>query len=324
MIGQAAFWREGTGPDLTGITAQTYRSLKDGPSDSEPHGFLANGYQPRTWRLWTTGFGGTTSLNGDEAAGSADLATYTTGFAVGLDFQIDRTTLIGVAGGYTNSRFSVDQRLTGGIIEGGHVGLYGVKRLGPFYLAATAEYAKFSNETARLLDWVVEERAKGSFTSDEASARLEAGWRRSFAGVHVTPFAGIEISQLRSEGFTEESQGILGLTFGSVSVNSLQSSLGIQLESRMAFVNGQALTPFARIAWGHEFNPDRSIRSFLTLSPLASFSPDGASAASDFAKLHAGVKLDITKGLGLFAVFDGEFSDRGQSYAGNGGIRISW
>jgi outer membrane autotransporter protein len=320
MIEQAAFWRDGTGPDLIGITPQTYRSLKDGPSEGERFG----GYQSRTWRLWTTGFGGTTSLHGEEATGSADLATYTTGFAVGIDFQIDRTTLIGVAGGYTNSRFSVDQRLTGGTVEGGHAGLYGLKRIGPFYLAATAEYAKFSNETTRFLDWVVDERARGRFTSDAASARLEAGWRRSFAGVHVTPFAGIEISHLDSEGFTEESDGILGLTVGSVSVNSLQSSLGIQLESRIAFANGRALTPFARIAWGHEFNPDRSIHSFLTSSPLASFSPDGASAASDFAKLHAGLKLDVTRGVGLFAVFDGEFSDRGQSYAGNGGVKISW
>ena len=32
ILGQAAFWREGTGQDLYGVTPQTYRSLKDGAS----------------------------------------------------------------------------------------------------------------------------------------------------------------------------------------------------------------------------------------------------------------------------------------------------
>ena len=30
--------------------------------------------------------------------------------------------------------------------------------------------------------------------------------------------------------------------------------------------------------------------------------------------------LDVTERIGLFAIFEGEFSDRGQSYAGLGGI----
>ena len=71
----------------------------------------------------------------------------------------------------------------------------------------------------------------------------------------VTPFAGIDVAPLSTDGFTEESDGILGLTFGSNSVTSTISSLGVQFDTRLALANGQILTPFTRVAWAHELTP---------------------------------------------------------------------
>ena len=50
-----------------------------------------------------------------------------------------------------------------------------MKQFGPLYVAATAEYAHFSNQTDRNIDWVLDERARGGFSSDAYSARVEAG-----------------------------------------------------------------------------------------------------------------------------------------------------
>jgi outer membrane autotransporter protein len=79
------------------------------------------------------------------------------------------------------------------------------------------------------------------------------------------------------------------------------------------------LTPFVRVAWLHEFNPDRDVDALLTQSPAATFSPVGASAAEDAAKVDAGVRLDVTQRIALYGFFEGEFSDRGQGTAGFGG-----
>ena len=330
LMNEAIFARDGTAPDLTGITSQEHRPMKIGVLAEAPHADMTSDYLPPTWRLWTTGFGGRGSFEGSAVNGSSALDTRTAGFAVGLDYQIDRTALIGIAAGYSYSQFSVDQLMTRGTVEGAHLGLYGLKRLGAFYLAATAEYAHFSNSTERSVDWVLDERTSGSFVSEAFSARLEAGWKRSFGGYWVTPFAGLQFSHLMSDGFTEASvgtagtPGILGLTFGSNSETSLASSLGIQVDRRLILSNGRALTPFARAAWVHEFSPDRGVSASLTLSPEASFSPVGASAAEDVAKVKAGVRLDVTQSTGLFVAFDGEFSGHSQSYAGTGGIKISW
>ncbi len=57
----------------------------------------------------------------------------------------------------------MDQLNTNGTVQGAHVGLYGIKTFGPLYLAGTAEYTRFDNQTQRTIDWVVDERANGSF-----------------------------------------------------------------------------------------------------------------------------------------------------------------
>ena len=47
-------------------------------------------------------------------------------------------------------------------------------------------------------------------------------------------------------------------------------------------------------------------------------------AASDAARVNAGFKLDITEHTGVFAFFDGDFSNQGQSYGGTGGLKFTW
>lgn len=326
MLGQATLWREGQEQP-----SQPRRgSLKDGGAVSMSEDQWTNGYQPRTRNVWVTAFGGTTSLDGQVGNGSADLDTRTVGFAAGLDYQLDHSTLVGIAGGYTNSAFSVADQLTSGTADGGHVGLYGVKRLGPFYLAGEAEYAHFDNQTVRSIDWVIDERARGNFSSNVFGGRVEAGWTRAFGNKNVTPFIGANVLHLASDGFSESSvgagggAGLLGLTFGSNSVTSVTSAAGVQIDSQIVIANGRVLTPFIRVAWEHEFNPDRSLDSFLTLSPAAKFTVEGAPAASDAARINTGVKLDMNETVALFGYFSGEFSDRTQGYAGNGGLKVSW
>ena len=104
----------------------------------------------------------------------------------------------------------------------------------------------------------------------------------------------------------------------------MTSSVGLQFDTQYALAYDRVLTPFVRVAWVHEYNPDRSLRSFLTASPLASFAVDGASAAGDVARVDAGLKLDLSERIALFGFFEGQFGDRAQSYAGVGGGDVAF
>jgi uncharacterized protein with beta-barrel porin domain len=84
------------------------------------------------------------------------------------------------------------------------------------------------------------------------------------------------------------------------------------------------LAPYARLAWVHEFEPTRDITASFIAVPGASFTVDGASAASDALRVSLGSKLNMSASAALFVSLDGEFSGRGTMYGGKGGLKVSW
>jgi outer membrane autotransporter protein len=324
LMDQGAFWRGGEAADSNGVTFRDPPLVFKGPKLTPPV------YQPRTWRVWTGGFGGVQSFNGDASIGSADTRNAVAGGAMGFDYQVDPTRLVGVAVGGSESHFSVPDRTTSGDVVGGHMGAYGVATWGSLYAAGLVSYSRFDNWTTRTIAGIgPTETATGSFASDLVGARLEIGRTYALPRVNVTPFAALQGSTLWERGFTESSNagglpGILGLTYQSQTVTSLPTFLGVQFDTRWAFANGTVWSPFVRAAWVHEFSPDRSTTGSLVSIPGTLFTVDGARAWSNALKVNAGSRVALNRYASLFASFDGEFSNSGHSYGGRGGVRFSW
>jgi outer membrane autotransporter protein len=317
-------WRSGEAADSNGVTFRDTPLVFKGPRIPPPV------YQPRTWRVWTGGFGGVQSFNGDASVGSADARTVVAGGAMGLDYQVDPTRLVGVAVGGSEAHLSVPDRTTSGDVVGGHMGAYGVATWGALYAAGLVSYSRFDNWTTRTIAGIgPTETATGSFASDLVGARLEIGRTYALPRFNVTPFAALQGSTLWERGFTESSTagglpGILGLTYQSQTVTSLPTFLGVQFDTRWAFANGTVWSPFVRAAWVHEFSPDRSTTGSLVSIPGTLFTVDGARAWRNALKVNAGSRVALNRYASLFASFDGEFSNSGHSYGGRGGIRFSW
>ena len=280
-------------------------------------------------RVWASGFGQYASLNGETSNGSANLSSQTSGVVTGVDYQVTQNLLAGIAGGYSSSNFSVDSRATTGTVDGAHFGVYGVERWGAFYVAGTAGYSHYDNTTDRFVTGLgagglQEERAR--FSGDEWLARFEGGYKTRVDGVNVTPFAGFQLAELSNNAFSETNVGaaVAGLNVNAQTVDFEKTFLGVQFDNKEVFGNGWVLTPYARLSWEHEFNTDRSIAASLLSLPGSAFTVYGASAASDVARVNAGFKLDVSANVAVFTNFDGEFSDRGNSYTGTGGVKIRW
>jgi autotransporter-associated beta strand protein len=339
MMDQGTFWRNRDTVDIDGVAfageplpyAPSRKSDKAGhPAFKAIARPAPTVYQPR-WRGWVTGFDGAWKLAGEAGIGSARLSHDTGGLAGGLDYQLAPDTLVGFAIGGSSSNFSVRDRITSGHLEAAHLGGYGVKTWGSLYAAGALSFSTFRNSTARTIAGIgPSQTATTSFGSNLLSGRLEVGAKQTFRGFAVTPFAAVQLAELWQNGFTESNPvpaggaGPLGLSYGSRTVSSLPTFLGAQLDTRIAFANGMMLSPYARLAWVHEFNPNRAINASFIALPGAAFTVDGPRAASDAARIDAGAKLALAPNAWVFASFDGEFSDRGQSYAGKGGVRIAW
>jgi hypothetical protein len=106
------------------------------------------------------------------------------------------------------------------------------------------------------------------------------------------------------------------------SVNGLGSGRS-DLFQAGAFIR-HAVTLRGRVAWAHDFNPDRNIAATFQTLPGASFVVNGAAQASDSALTTASAELKWRNGWSAAATFEGEFSDVTRSYAGKGVVRYVW
>jgi outer membrane autotransporter protein len=318
VLGQATFWSDDRSNDIFGL--KDGGSLKDRPGYEGP--FFARS------RAWASSFGQYATLDGEAATGIATLKSYTSGVATGVDYEVNRDLLAGIAGGFSNSSFSVSERATTGTVDGGHFGIYGLARSGAFYVAGVAEYAHYDNTTNRFVAGVGPvEQEKGKFSSDEWLARAEAGYKYQTPDVNVTPFTGFQVASLSNGAFSETSvggAGVLGLHVNAQTIDSDKSFVGVQFDTKTVIGEGWVLTPYARFFWEHEFSTDRRNTAFLLALPSPGFTVSGASAAEDALRFNTGFKLDINANVAVFAAFDGEFSDRGNSYSGTGGIKFRW
>jgi uncharacterized protein with beta-barrel porin domain len=106
-------------------------------------------------------------------------------------------------------------------------------------------------------------------------------------------------------------------------VTDPRSELGIRTDKSWATSEG-ILTLRGRLAWAHDYDPDRSIAATFQTLPAASFVVNGAAQASDSALTTAAVEMKWKNGWSVAATFEGEFSSVTNSYAGKGVVRYVW
>ena len=299
----------------------------------------------RTWRIWGTGFGGGANWRGDPQVGSASADQHTWGFSAGLDYQLNPNVLLGVSGGGGSSSFGVTNRATSGEVDAFHGALYGAWRNRGFYATGVLAYDNFNNSETRTatIPGVVlpasqfidgpffvpgfYERPHGSFNSRSLSGYAEAGYQALFGSFSAAPFVGLEFATLHSSAFTETNQfapSVIGLSYQARTTQSLPSYLGLQLETKTSLGGQMNIDAWARAAWKHEFDTERSIESSFIAAPGFNFEIQGARPPRDALVTSIGLKLNITSNAAIFGTFEGQFASGANSYGGTGGLIFSW
>lgn len=274
-------------------------------------------------RAWGAGFGQSSTLDGNAGTGAASVTSQTTGGAAGVDFRLLPSVMLGFAAGYSNSTFDVDARSTSGHLDGTQAAVYGAGNAGPLYAAGTLAYGHFNNSLNRTAYGSGE---GSSFGSNSWVARAEAGYQIALSPANVTPFVGFQASWLANPSFAETSPsgGMAGLSVASQTVNSDKFYVGAQFDTNVSLGGGLVLTPYARVAWEHEFRTVRSMDAAFQALPGSNFIVYGAPGAADLARVDAGATVNLMANLVLYAEFDGAFAGNGSGYAGRGGVRLSW
>jgi len=280
------------------------------------------------WSVWAAGFGGSQSTDGNAVVGSNGATSRIAGTVVGADYLFSPYTLLGfaLAGGGTG--FGVNG-LGSGRSDLFQAAAYLRHTSGPAYLSAALAYGWQDITTDRNVTIAGADRLRVEFDAYAYSGRIEGGYRHVgpwIGGIGVTPYGALQFTMLDLPAYAEQAvagSAAFALSYAARNVTDTRGELGLRTDKSFAMQAG-VLTLRGRLAWAHDFNPDRSIAATFQALPGASFVVNGAAQARDSGLTTASVDMSWVNGWSAAATFEGEFSDVTRSYAGKGSVRYAW
>jgi autotransporter-associated beta strand protein len=322
----------GAGPTPGGSAPIGYASTQNTSAARDAYAMftkapLAQTYDPR-WSVWAAGYGGSQTTDGNATLGSNTATSSIYGTAVGADYRISPFTVAGfaLAGGGTN--FSVAGS------GSGHSDLFQAgafirHTIGQAYITAALAYGWQGITTDRTVTVAGTSQLRAQFDANAFSGRLEGGYRFVapwVGGIGITPYAAAQFTTFDLPAYAEQAvvgSNAFALSYNAKDVTDTRSELGIRTDKSWAMIDG-IFTLRGRVAWAHDYDPDRSIAATFQTLPGASFVVNGAAQASDSALVTASVEKKWLNGWSAAATFEGEFSDVTRSYAGKGVVRYVW
>ncbi|WP_246175428.1 autotransporter outer membrane beta-barrel domain-containing protein [Bradyrhizobium paxllaeri] len=277
------------------------------------------------WSVWGSAYGGGSNTSGNAALGSNDATARVFGFAVGADYRLSPDTLAGfaLAGGGTN--FSVSG-FGSGRSDLFQAGAFVRHNMGAAYITAAAAYGWQDVTTERTVTVAGFERLRAQFNANAWSGRIESGYRYVTPWMGITPYAAGQFTTYSLPAYAEQvlaGAGTFALNYAAKDVTASRTELGIRTDKSWAVQNG-ILTLRGRTAWAHDFNTDRNVTALFQTLPGVAFVVNGAAQAHDSALLTGAAEMKWLNGWSAAAIFEGQFSDVTNSYAGKGVVRYSW
>lgn len=278
------------------------------------------------WNTWAAAFGGSQTTSGNAALGSSTATGRVYGTAIGADYRFSPETSAGfaLAGGGTN--FSIANGLGHGSSDLFQAGAYIRHTAGAAYLSAALAYGWQDVTTDRTVTVTGVDQLRARFNANAFSARIEGGYRFVTSWIGVTPYAAAQVTAFDLPAYAEgvlSGSSMFALDYTSKAVTATRSELGWRTDKSYA-VGDATLVLRSRLAWAHDFNPDRNIAAGFQTLPGVSFVVNGAAQARDAALTTASAEMKFINGVSLAATFEGEFSNVTLSYAGKGVARYSW
>jgi outer membrane lipase/esterase len=157
----------------------------------------------------------------------------------------------------------------------------------------------------------------GSTSGTNFSLAAEGGYSFFSGPFAHGPLAGMLLQQVHVNGYTESDAfaatgGFTALSFAGQTRNSAVSEIGYQ-----ASVEVGTWTPFAKLAWDHEFAAtNRLVTASLTTIAAPSYSMPAAVLGTDWATATVGAGVRMGHGVTAYAMFLGEIGQANATYYG--------
>lgn len=190
--------------------------------------------------LWVRAFGGRTDVDGRETgAQSLHLTTDFGGIVLGAEAAVSDTTLGAAFSAATGSTRSDDVSAKDSFRSYG-LSLYGKRAFGAFNVEADLSVVRLGSDIT--LRGVMDESLDVDTTVWGAGVGVERSW--TFGSVAATPFVGVDLLHLQSDGFTTKH----GVRVDDADATRVEVPLGAKLSGGFTSASGLRMTPAVTLA----------------------------------------------------------------------------
>ncbi|AXY57413.1 hypothetical protein CDG60_13070 [Acinetobacter chinensis] len=290
------------------------------------------------WRVWISGQNGKTEINRDRDSGAAAYAGTSYRTVAGLDYALNKNTLLGLAFGNAKTQFAVEDRATTGLAETNSLAFYVNKNLDRMYIkgalsydwldASTKRFAMVEGSDVPVIPVAgISSDLQAEFEGNTMNLRTEAGYKLAWKKLNITPFAGLQVSAVNvdstSETATDGSQA-LGLVYSGNNAYSVPLFAGAQFDTTFMFSEG-SIQPYARLSLAHDFSTKRSMEAQFASAPGYKFEVQGAVPEKNTLDVSAGFKMMSITNLSFYGQFNGQYSEKGaKNEGGSLGLEVRW
>jgi outer membrane autotransporter protein len=270
--------------------------------------------------LWVRALGGTGDIDATSNASGSDYTNATV--ALGADTRLGNGLVVGLAGSY--GRTDSDTAANGGLdTDSYQLAGYGGWRDGGAYIDASIGFGEHRTDAERNVSVGGTTRtAIADYETRQYSASVEGG--RTWAwtgGATFTPFAGLDMSEITREGFTERGAGPANLDVDERTETSVRTRLGLRLATAFETAGGTELQPRFEMAWVREHRDrNAALTARFEPAPATTFTVEGPELDRDRAAVGVGVTATVDEASRLDIEYRGDIADSDQHH----GIAVTW
>jgi outer membrane autotransporter protein len=259
---------------------------------------------PPPYSLWGEGFGAWGRRGSDGNA--AGIETSTGGFVLGADVPLGEIFRIGVAGGYARTSLRGDG--TSGKLDAYYGAVYGGAQWGALGLRLGAAYGWHDLALTRTVVFPgFAETLKGRQDAQTVQVFGELGYRLTFGGLTLEPFAGLSHVELMTEAFTETGGAAALRDLGRDAAVTF-TTLGLRADHRWALTDMTALALRGTIGWRHAFGDTKPTSALAFAAGGPPFTVAGVPIAENALILKAGLDLDIDPDMTLGLTYSAQLA----------------
>ncbi len=229
---------------------------------------------------------------GDRDASANENAYDADSFAAlfGVDYAVNENIVVGAAINLNRTDVDFDREAGSGIegVSGGGLETRGESLsvfanfvYGPMYASTIFSYGQGDVDMDRVINIglpssggaagaqpTLVDRATSDTESDQWAAETQIGYTFGESATTLDLYGGLSLASIKIDGFTEEGS-VLGLTFGSQEIDSLEGFFGASVRRAMSTSSG-VFVPYASAEFRYEFdNDERTVSARYNLTPRA-------------------------------------------------------